>query len=164
MAEVVGLVASVIGIAGAGVKLSRALRETVCDYSSAGIHVHDLATSITHFSHALRQIGQCLSDKNSPHSDDALETVRGVVKHCQAIYDELNGMVTEFRDGMRGKSIKEGELNARKRIQWIFKKSTVRYLTRRLDSEKSTLTMMLQILQLRTAMNDSRYSSVKHGK
>ena len=125
MAEAIGLIASVIGIAGTGVKLSKTLRETISDIRSAANHVHDLATSITHFSHVLRQIGHCLSDKNSPRSDGALLTVKGVVQHCREIFDVLDGMVAEFRKSRKGVASRNQpgrELSTRQKIEWVFKK------------------------------------------
>lgn len=116
MAEVVGLVASVITVAGTGLSLSRILRETVSKFRSAASHVQDLATSITIFSHALRQIGICIKEKNSPHSQEALVTIRQVVEHCKVIFANLDHKINAFQQNGQNKR-KDSTFSSRDKLK-----------------------------------------------
>lgn len=157
MAEI-GLVASIVGVATVGVKLAMTLREVGCEISSASREIHDTATSISLFLMTLKQIGNCLEDSESPHSAGAIETIDEITTHGRSTFDQLNIIVSRTRKEIRRKE--QSSLSLKRRVQWVLNKSNVQYLTRQLDSSKLTLSLMLQVFQLRKTMEGPRYTGL----
>ena len=85
MAEI-GLIASILGVAGAGLKMAMTLREVASQISDAARQIHDLATSVSLFSMTLKQIGNCIKDVSSAYSDGAVETLEETIDEGRAIF------------------------------------------------------------------------------
>ena len=155
MAEI-GLIASILGVAGAGLKLALTLREVAIQISDARRQIHDLATSVSLFSMTLKQIGNCIKDNSSPYSDGAVETLEETVDECRAIFFEIDSMIIEIRKSGRRKN--HGQpVSLMGRVSWVFEQSRVQYLSTRLESSKLTLSIMLQVFALRVAMERLEY-------
>lgn len=144
MAEI-GIVASIICVAGAGLRLSFLLNTVGCEIASAGIEIHSISKGVSLFSLMLKQVGQALQDSDSVHSSEALETAQEITRECQMVFDEIQEMLdrllTRRADGSLNPSLQQ-------RFRWCFKKSRVQYLLAQLESLKLNLLLMLQILQL----------------
>lgn len=140
-----GIIASVIGVAGAGFRLSLILNAVGCEIASAGMEIHSISKGVTLFSLMLKQVGQTLQASDSVHSSEALETAQEITSECQMVFDEIHEMldkVTSRRgDGNVSPSIQQ-------KFRWCFKKGRVQYLLAQLESLKMSLLVMLQILQL----------------
>lgn len=153
MAEL-GLIASMFGIATAGVKLAIGLRDVGCAINSAPQEVHDIATSVSLFSMTLKQIGGCIKDGESPHSAGAIETIKEIVSQSRSIFNQLDSMISRTRKEINGRD--QSLLSLKRRIQWVFNKTDVQYLIGQLESSKLTLSLMLQVFQLRKTMEGSK--------
>ncbi|KAL9115663.1 MAG: hypothetical protein Q9227_000031 [Pyrenula ochraceoflavens] len=144
MAEI-GIIASIIGVAGAGFRLSLILNAVGCEVASAGVEIHSISKGVTLFSLMLKQIGQTLQAADSVHSQEALDTARHITDECKMIFGEIEDMLdrvqTRKEDGSVSPTIQQ-------RFKWCFKKHRVTYLLAQLESLKMSLLVMLQILQL----------------
>ncbi|MCJ1399404.1 hypothetical protein MMC11_002606 [Xylographa trunciseda] len=155
MAEI-GLIASVIGVAGAGLKLALTLRQFASEVKDAARQMHDIATSVSLFSTTLREVGKSVQSRDSPRSNEALEALMEITNNCRSVFEEIESMIQVLRpsedvhmpQGRRSTNIKPS-------VQWVFKKSKVQYLTGRLESSKLTLVIMLQTFHYRTTMEES---------
>lgn len=145
MPRSLGIIASVIGVAGAGFRLSLILNAVGCEIASAGMEIHSISKGVTLFCLMLKQVGQTLQASDSVHSSEALETAQEITNECQMVFGEIQEMldkVTSRRgDGSLSPSIQQ-------RFRWCFKKGRVQYLLAQLESLKMSLLVMLQILQL----------------
>jgi hypothetical protein len=163
MCSSAGVIASVICVAGAGLRLSLILNAVGCEIASAGLQIHSISKGVTLFSLMLKQVGQTLQASDSVHSSEALETAQEIAHDCQLVFDEIQDMLdkvtTKKGDGSLSPSIQQ-------RFKWCFKRSRVQYLLGQLESLKMSLLVMLQILQLGKLMAASprRYAFLASDK
>jgi len=155
--EFVGVIASVIGIAGAGFRLSLILNAVSCEVANAGLEVHSIAKQVTLFSLMLKQVGTVLQAADSVHSQEAVDAAKQIAEESTRVFEEINDMLDRVRmkrpDGTYAPTIQQ-------RFRWCFKKHRVTYLLAQLESLKLSLSVLLQILQLgklmaSTSKNDS---------
>ena len=145
MPSVLGIVASIICVAGAGLRLSFLLNTVGCEIASAGIEIHSISKGVSLFSLLLKQVGQALQDSDSVHSSEALETAQEISRECQMVFDEIQEMLDRLLTRRTDGSLKP---SVQQRFRWCFKKGRVQYLLAQLESLKLNLLLMLQILQL----------------
>lgn len=134
-----------IGVAGAGFRLSLILNAVGCEVAAAGIEIHTISKQVTLFSLMLKQVGQSLQAADSVHSEEAIETSRQITDECTLVFEEIEDMLDRVQsrkaDGSTTSTIQQ-------RFKWCFKKHRVTYLLGQLESLKMSLLVMLQILQL----------------
>lgn len=155
MAEI-GLIASIVSVAGAGLQIAMSLRQLASEIREAAREVHDVATSVSLFSMTLKQVGNCVKDNASPHSESALDTLEDIIMNCRSNFNKIESMISQVRKDTYRQHDKES-MSLGRRVQWVFKKSKVKYLTSQLESSKLTLSIMLQVLTLRTVMEETGY-------
>ncbi|KAL6241542.1 hypothetical protein RBB50_011565 [Rhinocladiella similis] len=140
-----GAIASILGVAGAGFRLSLILNAISCEIVNAGFEVHGISKGVTLFSTMLKQTGTVLQTVDSVHSTEAIETAMSIADESTRVFDEINDMLdrlgTKSSDGSATPSIQQ-------RFRWCFKKNRVTYLMAQLESLKLSLAVMLQIIQL----------------
>jgi hypothetical protein len=138
-------IASIIGVAGAGFRLSLILNAVSCEIGNIGMEVHTISKNVTLFAMMLKQIGAVLQSPDSVHSHEAVLTAKSIADESTRVFDEINDML----DRVRTKRI-EGSFipTIEQRFKWCFKKHRVAYLLAQLENLKLSLTLMLQILQL----------------
>ena len=78
---------------------------------------------------------------------------RQIVALLQSFYSH-DTMVSRTRKEMHGRD--QSSLSLKRRVQWVFNKTDVQYLIGQLESSKLTLSLMLQVFQLRKAMEGSK--------
>ena len=136
-----GIIASIIGVAGAGFRLSLILNAVGSEFAMAPIEIRSISKGVTLFSLMLKQVGSALQTSDSVHTASALETTQEIAEECQAVFNEINGMLDRLQ-------IRDGSLGIQQRFKWCFKKQRVQYLLEQLESLKLSLLVMLQTLQL----------------
>lgn len=149
------IVASVIGIAGAGFKLSLVLNAISCEIANAPHEIKAISKSLIIYSHLLKQTATVLERGNAIHSQEALKTTEQVIEESNAVYADINTMLDRVRttkpDGSASPTLPQ-------RFKWCFRKHGIEYLLGRLDRLQMSLSLMLQIIQLGTIMaSTSRY-------
>lgn len=112
------IIASIIGVAGAGFRLSLILNAVSCEVASDGFEVHSISKSVTLFAMMLKQAGNVLQSPNSVHSHDALITAKSIADESTRVFDEINDMLDRVRtkptNGAFSPTIEQ-------RFKWCFK-------------------------------------------
>lgn len=138
-------ISDVIGVAGAGFRLSLILNAVSCEVASGGLEVHSISKSVTLFSLTLKQVGISLQSPDSVHTQEALDGIHQVSHDATDVFDEFNDMLDRIRakpaDGATAPSIEQ-------RFQWCFKRHRVLYLLGQLECLKMTASLIQQILSL----------------
>ncbi|CAN9453804.1 unnamed protein product [Alternaria alternata] len=147
MAEVVGLAASIIQIAGAGAKLSVTLYNFTSSAARADQDIRDIADDVELTSNALESVGKVFEseDTKSIISKKAVQDAHNIIKKCQGVFDELSEMVEKRR-----KTGKDGKktLSMMGKLAWPMKEQRVELHRKRLESLKNSLVLLLHVLQL----------------
>jgi hypothetical protein len=154
MADPLSLAASVIAVAGCGLKLSTTIRAAVAGVRSAADHVNNVARGIQHFSSTLRAIGSFLEKHPSVHSEDAEELLLDIISDCDGMFEEVERMLQEFMV-----PTSRAHMSLYQRVKFCFKRDDLDYLTTQLESSKSTLSLMLGTLQLFVLLENTKYTS-----
>jgi hypothetical protein len=147
MAEVVGLVASIIQIAGAGTKLSSALYHFTTSAVRADQDITDIASDVELTSNALESVGKVFEteDAKSIVSKKAIQDANSIIKRCEAVFTDISELVEKRR-----KTSKNGKKNVSVmgKLSWPMKEQRVELHRRRLESLKNSLVLLLHVLQL----------------
>ena len=148
------IVASIIGVAGAGFRLSLILNAVGSEISNAECDIHSIAKGISLFSLMLKQVGKTMEEGRTVASQSAIETATEIRDQSQVVFDEIKNMVdlAQARD-------EQGNIRSitiAQRVKWCFKKRKVQYLLGQLESLKLSLSIMLQILQMGKAIAATR--------
>jgi hypothetical protein len=147
MAEVVGLVASIVQIAGAGAKLSTVLYNYTSSAVRADKDITDLADDVDATSSALGGIGKVLGteDAKSIVSEQAIRDANKIIKRCGDIFRDISELVekrhTKTKDGKKALSMVG-------KLAWPLKEQRVELHRRRLDTPKMSLLLLLDVLKL----------------
>jgi hypothetical protein len=140
MAEI-GAIASVIGIASAGAKLSIALFDFASTLGSAATEITAIGTEVSQFCVVVKQVESTLRKARTTvrYSITALAAIEQIAGQCQPVFDEIEQI---FEDLKKGKA----EPNFLGRLKWTLKRSRVQILQKTLEASKLTLSCMLTTL------------------
>ncbi|CAO2653836.1 Nn.00g105690.m01.CDS01 [Neocucurbitaria sp. VM-36] len=155
MAEIVGLAASVIQIAGAGAKLSTALYNFTSSAVRADQDIRDIAGDVELTSNALESVGTVFGTEEAKTivSKKAIQDARNIIRRCQEVFNEVSEMIEKGR-----KSGKDGKksLGMMGKLAWPMKESRVELQRRRLESLKNSLILLLHVIQLARGNNEGK--------
>lgn len=147
--EAIGAIANIVGVAGAGAKLSIVLFEFASTFKSAEQEVRQIGIEISLFCSVLKQLQSTLTKaKACRYSLSAIETTAEILDRCQEIFNEIEAIVTDLSSG--NQSVESSAESARKlinKVKWTFKRSKVQLLRTTLESRKVTLHIMLSTLE-----------------
>ena len=148
------IIASIIGVAGAGFRLSLLLNGVATEMTSADCDIHNIAKGISLFSLMLKQVGKTMEENKTVASQSAVETATEIRDQSQMVFEEIERMVNLSQGRDENGNIRS--ITITERIKWCFKKQKVQYLLGQLESLKLSLSIMLQILQMGKAMATSK--------
>ena len=160
MINVYSIIASVIGVAGAGFRLSLILNAVGVELATADVEIQSIARGISLFSLMLKQVGMTLEESSSLASQSALDTTREITNQSQLVFDEIKNMVEMVQKRDEKGHIRS--ITVAQRVKWCFKKQRVQYLLGQLESLKLSLSIMLQTLQLGKRIAGSQYVAQPH--
>lgn len=147
MAELVGLTASIVQIAGAGTKLSTSLYNFAGSVARADQEIADIAGDVELTTKALASVGTVFKNENTRSivSELAIQDAGEIIKRCEATFREISEVADKRR-----KICKDGKrsLSTLGKFSWPLKVQKVELLRRRLDRDKNSLMLLLQVLQL----------------
>ncbi|KAF2492949.1 hypothetical protein BU16DRAFT_529203 [Lophium mytilinum] len=145
MAELIGLTASIIGIAGAGVKLSTTLYTFAESSSRADQDITDIAGDVALTANVLDSVGNVLKEEDTRclASKAALNDAENILKRCETVFGDIRQVVEK-----RTKIGKDGKksITTLGRLAWPLKEQRVELMRRRLDSLKTSLLLLLKVL------------------
>ena len=145
LTEVVAVVSDIIGVAGAGFRLSLILNAVSCEVEGEGLEVHNISKTVTLFSLALKNVGISLQSPDTVHSSEALEGVYKISEDAVEVFDQFNEMLERVR-AKPAEGSSQGSIQ--QRFRWIFKKHHVEYMLAQLESLKMDASLFQQILTL----------------
>ncbi|KAL2072028.1 hypothetical protein VTL71DRAFT_11371 [Oculimacula yallundae] len=157
MAEI-GLIASIIGIAGAGAKISKGLWDVAKAFGSAGKDVKLVASEISTLCRVFTQLGKTLTGESEAARNaerlagDVLEMCDDLLKESQELLDVLKPLV-EMSEHHFGKS--------KLRLQWLFKKSKFAAHKQSLGMLQGTLTLLFSGMTYAVAIETRETESTK---
>ena len=164
MAELVGLIASITGIAGVGAKLSVQLFDLTSQVGSARQDVAAVGQDISVFAAVLGHIATTLETPSVVRfSEDAVRTASWITSRAEAIFMELeeviNGIVPAAGTTQENKPT---SMSVSKRVKWVFKRQRVVQFRASLESMKLTLQLMLTTVEISGKMQYRRSVSGKN--
>jgi hypothetical protein len=136
MAEI-GLIASVVQVAGAGLKLSQTLYQYADSVSSADRRIKDIAKEVQLTSFVIRELGDVFeSDQSSAVlSKNAIKTAGETINECSTVFTELDLALNKTRRNTTfGK------------FKFPFREPKIELLRSHIDKLKSTLQLLMQVL------------------
>ena len=136
MAETLGLVASVVQLAGAGLKLSQALYQYADSVATADRRIRDIAKEIKLTSFVIEELGRVFKqdDTSGLISKSAVETANETLKECSAVFEEIETTLNKSKKGKMG------------RLMLPFRENKIELLRNHIDKLKSTLQLLMQLL------------------
>lgn len=143
MAEV-GLIASVIGIAGAGAKLTVTLYTFAETVNSADKSIRDVARDVSITSSVLSQLASIMEqDKKAKISkDDAIKTADEAVRGCSDVFTEIGTALEKSITNINAGKTKA----ALEKMKWVFNEPKMELLRSNLERMKSSLLLLLSVL------------------
>ena len=157
MAEI-GIVASVIGIVGAGTKLSIVLFDFAASVGAAGRELQGVATEISGLCSVLKQLQTVLENAHFHPSPEAIESAQRIIEQCLKVFTQLDDVVGELRR-VKGDDLFPS-VDFVGKVKWTFsKKSKVLMLRSTLEACKSTLSVMLVTMLLAERVSQRRMST-----
>ena len=147
MAEV-ALVASIFGVVSFGVDIVKTLYETADTMSHAQQQINSIAKHVSQYTVTLRHLGTVIESEQGNLPNELLHDIGQLKRSSNATLKEISKTVTS----KRSRPIAS--------IKWLFKKSKAQELEARLDSQQSTLQVMIQTITVSKLGNmQSRYKT-----
>ncbi|KAI4681835.1 uncharacterized protein J4E84_007431 [Alternaria hordeiaustralica] len=154
MAEVVGLVASVVQLAGAGLKLSQTLYQYADGVASADRRIKDIANEVKLTSFVIQELGAIFERDETANliSENAVRTANETIKECFAVFTELELKINKGKPGKMG------------RLMLPFKDNKIELLRSQIDKLKSTLELLMQVLIHAHQVSSEKYNREAEAK
>ncbi|KIW98576.1 uncharacterized protein Z519_00237 [Cladophialophora bantiana CBS 173.52] len=152
MADVVGLIRSIVDVANAGIKLSIALYTFSETVATAPDQIKNIARDVSLMASVLEELGADLKqdDQARLYSISAVESAKDVVAECEGVFKEIDAVVARAVESASNNGLKkEGgklALSATDRLKWPFLQPGMEVLQGNLERLKSTLVLMLNVL------------------
>lgn len=136
MAEVVGLVASVVQLAGAGLKLSQALYQYADGVATADRRIKNIANEVKLTSLVIQELGDIFKQDETANliSENAVQTANETIKECSSVFTEIEVIINKSKPGKMG------------RLMLPFRDNKIELLRSQIDKLKSTLELLMQVL------------------
>ena len=150
MAEL-GLIGSIVGVAGAGLKLSITLYTFSETVATASWEIKHIARDVSLTSAVLEELGSNLKQDEQAmlYSISAVKTASDVVAECEIVFTEIDAILAKTMEATMRRWPKKGgrlTLSALDRLKWPFLQPKMELLRGNLERLKSTLVLMLNVL------------------
>lgn len=136
MAEAIGLVASVVQLAGTGLKLSQALYQYADGVANADRRIREIAKEIRLTSFVIEELGNIFKRDDTLNliSSSAIATANETLRECSELFGEIETTLTKSGKGKMG------------RLMLPFRENKIELQRNHIDKLKSTLQLMMQVL------------------
>lgn len=157
MAEL-GIAASIIQIAGAGIHLTMELYAFGSAFTGAKEDTDDIALGVSLYCMTLKHLAETLRHKNSVQSPQALQGIADIREKSEQVFARIAAILPRS-------AARPDTMTLVQRFKWNFKKARVNLLLGQLDSLKLTLLLLVQILAIGEEAQKSHFEFVKpkHG-
>ncbi|KAI9652097.1 MAG: hypothetical protein M1831_007230 [Alyxoria varia] len=162
------VVASVIGLAGVGIKLAKTLYQAGHNAVPPEHNINRIATNVSLFSSMLKHVSATLEDIHSLYTSDAVQTIQQITEESSSVFNEITQMVisaTSKPDKAESDSEPVGANDRKRRVstlqraKWYFDQPAAERLLAQLDYLKTTLSVLLQTLNLAATLQNVRGSN-----
>lgn len=148
------IVAAILGIAGAGFRLSLVLNAVGVKMATADVEIQNIARAISNYAFTLKQLALTLESAKSIATQSAMETAKQIADQSQLIFDDIKEMADLDQHKDEHGNLRSIAIN--ERVKWCFKKQRLQYLLGQLESMKLSLSLMLQVLQFARLVENMR--------
>lgn len=159
MAHQLSIVANALGVPDVGMRLSAKLHTLGVLVTNADKTILSISKDVAHTSAVLKELGEIVA-KDRPGSQiantSAQETCDGVLKECNEVYKEMDGIMTHsFTNISSEGGITTAEASMLlERLRWPLLQPRLLLLRSNLNSLKTTLLLMLNILIIAWLIKD----------
>ncbi|KAI1037713.1 hypothetical protein LB503_009627 [Fusarium chuoi] len=140
------IIASIAGIATAGTSLSKAIYHFISSTRGASREMADIARNISDLSCILSELRRVLQDSADLCSRKLLRRIKSATRHISAIHDDIYALM----DSIGGFQT----------FRWSLKRSEVQYKLTLIESHKTAIQLMLNILILAATTRKEAQSQV----
>lgn len=148
------LVASLIGIIGAGTKVAMVLSQVASEIGSAGKEPQIMAREIRSFCTIIRVLSQTMDGVHSGMTwnnySDCAETISDMMIVSREMFTEILSLVNNIQKSSFGASglPNNSRFNLASRIRWVMNKPKFIFLRSALEAYKSNLSLLVGSIQL----------------
>lgn len=143
------LVASIIGISGAALKLSNGLYKVAIALKNAGQEVRVIANDTAQFSRVLKELSNSLGS-DDPSIARARDITEDVVATCRSIQNDGEKLLIILRPLIEQSKGSTSFSNIILKIRWLFERSKFAYHRDLLATLKSTLQLLVSVIIMKT--------------
>jgi hypothetical protein len=142
--------ANIVAVVEVGVEISTQLSRLARKMKNAGKEVAEIADEISSLSSAVQNLHLCLKEgmhRGEPvHSERMIVDIKLLLKRIEDLHEETWKLIP--RNCKRAAEDKHVRLNVLDRFSWVFRSPKARDIMKKMDSLKSTLTVMMVTLQV----------------
>lgn len=163
MAEIIGLTASLITLAGLGAKLSKTLRDASDTLNSGAEEARLLSADISVFAMALTQLSKMipmLSTLEVPETQHLQELVEVLIPACLSLVDELSKYIGDPAMLKRKGNVWVRALGWH--FRWFSQRPRVMFVKALMESFKSTTTLLLAVMDLAVVIHQGAQHDVRY--
>ena len=151
MAEI-GLVASIVNIAGAGAQLSLTLYHIAETVGSAALEAQIIATEASLLSQSLTQLSKTLN-AGSTVDGELRSVVRGVMRQCRTVLRELRRLTKELAPDKSQLPQCDKTPGFLKRLKWLLRRPRVLFLRSCISSFSANLNLLITSIDYKVAVD-----------
>lgn len=137
---------SVAGVAAAGIQLSKCLYDLYTTVRTSGKEIQDIANNISLLSMVLEELDGVLCQDELHYKPQLQQAAQTIVVRCADIFNDIRKH-TGAHPSQKVKKFSE-------KAAWYFKRERVKPLRISLESLKSTLNILLHVVQLAKTTNN----------
>ena len=133
-------VSAVAGVATAGVQLSKSLYDLYSTVRTSRHEIQDVANNVSLLAMVLEELDEVLYDDEKEYRPQLKEAAHSIALRCASIFKDIRKHTGTDRE-LKGQKFYE-------KVAWYFKRERVKPLRISLESLKSTLNILLHVIQL----------------
>ncbi|KAL2068209.1 hypothetical protein VTL71DRAFT_16307 [Oculimacula yallundae] len=161
MAEILGVVAGIVGIADAGFKLYLALSSTGSALGSAGTEILLFSSEVRIFAEILVVVRTSLKDESLEASrsnilDQAIGVIPGLIVQCEMVYGSMERLLDRLQP------YKDSKFRLKSKLKWMQDRSKMLELRGFLESLKSSLQLLLSLIKNEVADNNREPAAIRN--
>jgi hypothetical protein len=160
MAEILGVISSIVAIADAGFKLFQALNSTAQALGSAGHEILLFSSEVRIFAEILVVVRanlkeQSLRSSRSSILDKAIGVIPGLVVQCEMVYGSMERILG------KPQPYKDTKFRFASKVRWMQEKSKMLELRGFLEPLKSSLQLLLSLIKNEVADNNEESDAIR---
>ena len=131
---------AVAGVATAGVQLSKSLYDLYSMVKGSRQEIEDIANNVSLLAMVLEELNGVICDDGFNFKPDLQKAAQSIAQRCATLFEDIHKHTGAGLD-VKGRRFCE-------KLAWYFKRERVKPLRSSLESLKSTLNILLHVVQL----------------